>query len=62
MTWDFERNVEVGGYQLKEKKFETEGVGNHIVKGLNNKMNYMINKNYILDMETNLPIKQKNVD
>lgn len=50
------------GYQIYEKKFLRNHVGNHIIKGLNNKMNYLFNQNHFIDLEHNIPIKQKNVD
>jgi len=57
ITWDFERNIEINGFYIKEQKFNASSVGNHIIKGLNNKMNYLMNQHHFIDLEHNIPIK-----
>ena len=37
-------------------------VGYHVVKGMNLKMNYLINQNHVIDLEYNIPLRQTCVD
>ena len=41
---------------------ESDFVGNHVVKGMNEKMNFYIDQNFLTDLEYNIPIRQKNVN
>lgn len=60
VTWDFENNMERGTYQkVRDPKSD---VGLHVVKGMNYKMNYLISKDYLVDLEHNIPLSQSNVD
>ena len=43
VTWDFAQNIEVTQYEIKINK--QHDVGYHLVRGLNPKYNYFINKN-----------------
>ena len=36
--------------------------GYHLVKGMNVKMNYLIDKDYITELECNIHLWQKNID
>lgn len=60
VTWDFNNNMEQSMMQCKP--CESDKVGYHVVKGMNMKMNYFYNQNYLTDLEYNIPIRQKNVD
>ena len=37
-------------------------VDNHVIKGMNQKMNYFLNQYYLTDLEYNIPLRQTNVD
>lgn len=37
-------------------------VGNHVIKGMNYKMNYYLDQNFFIDLEHNIPIRQQNVN
>jgi len=37
-------------------------VGYHIVKGVNPKMNYLLNQHHLVDLEYNIPLRQSSVD
>lgn len=41
---------------------EKEDIGYHLVKGMNQKMNYFVNQQYVVDLECNIPTRQVNVD
>lgn len=41
---------------------ENDNVGVHVIKGMNLKMNYLLNQHYLTDLEYNIPLKQVNVD
>lgn len=41
---------------------EENDVGYHVVKGMNLKRNYFLNKNFLTDLEYNIPLRQVNVD
>jgi len=57
LTWDFKLNCELSCYQIKDSSIYRNAIGNHIFKGLKNKMNYFQDKNYFIDLEHNIPIK-----
>jgi len=54
LTWDFNENIERRMFQMKKRS--EDQVGQHIVKGMNYKMNYYIDQYYLTDLLTNLPI------
>ena len=60
ITWDFKRNIEKSMMQQQTNKFND--IGNHIVKGMNHKLNYLLDQYRIFDLELNIPILQKNVN
>ena len=60
ITWDFEQNIERSMYQVLPSHSTT--IGTHIVKGMNLKLNYYIDEDYIIDLECNIPIRQRNVN
>jgi hypothetical protein len=39
-----------------------DNVGYHTVKGMNMKMNYLINQNHVIDLEYNIPLRQTYVN
>ena len=59
MAWDFVTNSEKSCYQLMPDV--KSKIQEHVVKGLNYKLNYFYNQDYVIDLETSIPIKQKNV-
>lgn len=60
LIWDFNKNIEKGSYQIVPSL--EDHVGNHVVKGMNYKMNYYIDQHFLLDLEHNIPIRQSNVN
>ena len=60
ITWDFDENVEVNLKQCVPNPNDT--VAYNIVKGMNMKMNYLINQHHVIDLEYNIPIRQTSVD
>ena len=61
ITWDFEQNTEQSILQWRFDRSESE-IGYHLVKGMNQKMNYFITEQYIIDLEYNVPTRQANVN
>ena len=59
LTWDFNLNIEKSIYQIRNEI--DSPIGNHVIKGMNYKMNYFLDAHYLNDLEYNIPIKQKNV-
>jgi hypothetical protein len=53
MTWDFENNVEVTMYQTAVGR---EYQANYVVQGMYQKLNYYMNRDYILDLEFGMPL------
>ena len=47
---------------FQQRTDEKQQAGNHVIKGMNFKLNYYLDQNYLNDFENNLPILQKNVD
>jgi hypothetical protein len=37
-------------------------IGTHIVKGMNYKMNYYIDEDYLIELDCNIPLRQANVN
>lgn len=35
----------------------SDDVAYHVVKGMNKKMNYLINQNHMIDLEYNIPLR-----
>jgi hypothetical protein len=60
LTWDFDSNVEHNILQCKPAPNDV--VGYHVVKGMNLKMNYMINQHHVMDLEYNIPLRQTYVN
>ena len=60
VTWDFEQNIEKNMYQVLPCDSAT--IGTHIVKGMNYKMNYYIDEDYVIDLDCNIPLRQMNVN
>lgn len=60
VTWDFDNNMEQSIMQIPSDPKDL--VGNHVVKGMIPKLNYMLNQNYLTDLEHNIPLRQKNVN
>ena len=60
ITWDFNQNIERNMLQVIYQ--ESSDIGYNVVKGMNQKMNYLIEKTYITDLEYNIPLWQSNVD
>jgi len=58
VTWDLERNMEQSMFQVKIEK-SWEHPENMVVKGMNQKYNYIFDGEYIQDMETNLPMQRQ---
>ena len=55
LTWDFARDIEVSMLQVPcDGGLRPE---NYIVRGMNQKMNYFINKHQIFDLEFNIPMQ-----
>lgn len=54
ITWDLKENVERGMMQLQPDR--TNVIGNHVVKGMNEKLNYLYDQYRIFDLEFNIPI------
>ena len=55
LTWDFEKNMEFSIYTCKSYLNEKPEL--FVVKGLNERKNYLINSNQIFDLESNIPIQ-----
>jgi hypothetical protein len=55
LTWDFDNNMEQACNQFKPN--ENDEVGLHVVKGMNQKMNYFLNQHYLTDLEYNIPLR-----
>ena len=53
-TWDIATNSEIGMVQFPIE--ENDRPGKHIVRGLDPKMNYFMDKYFIFDLENNMPI------
>lgn len=62
LTWDFERNMESSCKQFKKTDIEDEGSYCYVVKGMNQKNNYLLNSLYLTDLEYNIPLRQTNVN
>ena len=60
LTWNFDDNVQMNIYQTRPH--ETDDVGYHVVRGMNFKMNYMLNQHHLIDLETNIPLRQTSVN
>jgi hypothetical protein len=60
LTWDFDQNIEV--CLLQTVPDPRDHVGYHTVKGMNMKMNYLINQNHVIDLEYNIPLRQTYVN
>ena len=43
---------------MQTKPDPSDDVGYHVVKGMNLKMNYLINQNHVIDLEYNIPLRQ----
>ena len=56
LTWDFKDNTEISMYQ--QNCTSDEYPENYVVKGLNEKMNYFINQQQIIDLESNIPLQK----
>ena len=54
ITWDLDQNIEASMFQY-EYKAETRPE-NYVVKGMNQKYNYFVNENQIIDLEHNIPL------
>lgn len=46
---------------VRQDSISSSDIGQHLVKGMNQKMNYFIDNNYVIDLETNIPLRQANV-
>jgi len=55
LTWDLEQNIEQNCFQVAGN--EADDVGNHVMKGMNKKMNYYMDQNFLVDLEYNIPIR-----
>ena len=55
LTWDFENKMEMAMHQINPKLDQFPE--NYVVRGLNQKMNYLINDHSIYDLESNIPIQ-----
>ena len=60
ITWDFDNNMEQR--HLQQLLDDKSDVGSHVVCGMNQKLNYFINKYKMFDLEFGIPIRQVNVD
>ena len=60
LTWNFDENIEFNCKQtIPDPK---DDVGYHVVKGMNLKMNYLLNQHHLIDLEYNIPLRQTCVD
>ena len=55
LTWDFIKNIEKSNYQIRMDNDAI--IGNHVIKGMNYKMNYFLDGNFLNDLEYNIPLK-----
>lgn len=53
LTWDFKRNVEVSTKQMILSPLWT--IENYMTMGMNQKMNYYLDPEYLIDMEYCIP-------
>ena len=53
MSWDFSQNIEYSMYQVKMSPEEQPE--NHIVRGLNGPLNYIIQDYFVYDLQNNIP-------
>jgi hypothetical protein len=59
ISWNFDQNMEESNIQMPYNPSEDSG---HLIKGMNEKRNYYYCQDYIVDLEYNIPLLQKNLD
>ena len=55
ITWDFE--IQMEQRHLQQVIDENSDVGYHVVKGMNQKLNYYIDKHKLIDLEFGIPVR-----
>ena len=60
ITWDFDKNIEKSMYQVDSKN--KPNLQAQVVRGLNQKMNYYVDEDFITDLEYDIPIQKTNPD
>lgn len=58
ITWDFNKNIEESMYQVDSKN--KPNIETQVVRGLKQKMNYYVDKDFINDLEYNIPMQKTN--
>lgn len=54
LTWNFILNIEENMFQLLVD--DTKDVGQHVIQGMNKKMNYYLDQDYLIDLEISIPM------
>ena len=62
LTWNFISNMESCCKQFKKADIEDEDNYCYVVKGMHQKNNYLLTKQYLTDLEYNIPLRQRNVN
>jgi hypothetical protein len=59
ISWNFDLNMEESNFQMPYNPQEDSG---HLIKGMNEKSNYYYCSDFIIDLEFNIPMLQKNLN
>lgn len=59
ISWNFDLNMEESNLQMPYNPQEDSG---HLIKGMNEKRNYYYSRDFIIDLEYNIPMLQSNID
>jgi cephalosporin-C deacetylase-like acetyl esterase len=59
ISWNFDLNMEESNLQMPYNPQEDSG---HLIKGMVEKRNYYYCKDFIIDLEFNIPLLQRNLD
>ena len=59
ISWNFDLNMEESNLQMPYNPQEDSG---HLIKGMDEKRNYYYCADFIIDLEYNIPLLQKNLD
>ena len=55
ITWDFDNDMEQR--HLQQRIDQKSDVGYHVVNGMNQKLNYFIDKHKLVDLEFGIPVR-----
>lgn len=54
LTWNFDINMEISSKQFKKTENQKYC---YVVKGMNQKNNYLLTNSYLIDLEYNIPLR-----